>query len=689
MDFIKRGHNVMGDCVAGSGKTTSVLLLAMAEPHKQFLLLTYNKALKLEVRQKVLAMGLANVEIHTYNSLCVKYYDTEAYNNDKLRAVLTRDAAPSRALPRFDVLVLDETQDMTFLFYHLVKKFKKDAPIGDAHQMVILGDKYQAIYGFMGSDARFISFSNEIWSRPFIPLTLSTSYRVTNEIAGFVNKVMVGNHRVKAVRDGPTVKYVICNPYTVAEQLAEMIGVFLSRGATAGDIFVLAPSIKGAKSPVRRLENILVMKGIHCYYPVSDDAELDEEVIDKKVVFSTFHQSKGRERKIVILYNFDTSYFTYFYRNKDPLVCPEPMYVAATRASEHLILLQNAEEKPLAFLKHSVSQMETDLCDIVTVKWLAEPKFPKFMGGRAAATVAAADGYSTSPTDLTAYLKEHAIHLLTILCAELYSEERPPTYKVEIPSKVTFDDGMCECVSDLNGIAIPAIFEAKLCGESTIEQRVRDKYESMRTTHPFLSEAYRRLGTELRTTSDYLYMTIMFVSFAEEIYNKIRQIKHHDWLTDAMVADCFKVLEHYIQKETVFEWPVEHETHAFPEYGAVLLRGRIDAVDTDTVFEIKCVDTLLLEHKLQLLAYAYMWKAQYEEEYGPRDFKLINIRTGEVLVLNADSLLLTEAMSIMLYNKYGGGDVLDDAAFVARCHGSLDSGCAVRKSTGPLFIEEE
>ena len=46
--------------------------------------------------------------------------------------------------------------------------------------------------------------------------------------------------------------------------------------------------------------------------PISDDAKLDDKIINNKIVFTTYHQSKGRERKVVILYSFDESYFTYY-----------------------------------------------------------------------------------------------------------------------------------------------------------------------------------------------------------------------------------------------------------------------------------------------------------------------------------------------------------------------------------------
>jgi len=168
LDHVAAGRNVVGDCVAGSGKTTSVLLLAQQFPEKRIVQVTYNAQLKLEVRQKAAALGFSHLEVHTYNSLCVRHYDREGYNNSVLRTVVERNKAPITPLPRVDLLVLDETQDMTHLFYRLLKKYIADNR-ATVPQMVVLGDRYQGIYAFMGADTRFLTLTNSLWGRTLCP----------------------------------------------------------------------------------------------------------------------------------------------------------------------------------------------------------------------------------------------------------------------------------------------------------------------------------------------------------------------------------------------------------------------------------------------------------------------------------------------------------------------------------------
>jgi hypothetical protein len=102
----------------------------------------------------------------------------------------------------------------------------------------------------------------------------------------------------------------------------------------------------------------------------------------------------------------------------------------------------------------------------------------------------------------------------------------------------------------------------------------------------------------------------------------------------------------------MFEQDIQYDCNTYSEYGSVFIRGRLDAVTKDTVWELKCVESLTMDHFLQLIIYAYMWKREYEELNGVKDFKLLNLRTGEVYKLNRSSYLIEEVIKILLDNKY-------------------------------------
>ena len=71
------------------------------------------------------------------------------------------------------------------------------------------------------------------------------------------------------------------------------------------------------------------------------EEKLDEDILTGKIVFSTFHQVKGLERKVVIIYNFDNSYFIYYEKDKSPFICPNTIYVP----TNEIMAIYDAAEK--------------------------------------------------------------------------------------------------------------------------------------------------------------------------------------------------------------------------------------------------------------------------------------------------------------------------------------------------------
>jgi superfamily I DNA/RNA helicase len=135
----------------------------------------------------------------------------------------------------------------------------------------------------------------------------------------------------------------------------------ISEGAKPDDFFILGASVKGINSNIRKMENALVEAGIPCFVPMMETDRIDDRVIQGKVVFSTFHTVKGRQRKYVFVMGFDNSYFTHFAKNLNPDVCPNTLYVACTRATNAMYILEVddwPEDRPLKFLKMSHHEMK-------------------------------------------------------------------------------------------------------------------------------------------------------------------------------------------------------------------------------------------------------------------------------------------------------------------------------------------
>ena len=652
--------NVMGDCVAGSGKTTTVLFIAQKFSNKKILLVTYNAALKLEVRER--ASKFSNLRADSYHSMNLFHYMKRGKGNtDKaIRNTIDKKTPLKSSEMFYDILIIDEAQDMKKLFFMLCWKLYNDLPTKP--QVIILGDRFQGIYKFMNADPRYLTLCPKIWNLEFSKKTLSVSYRVTRQIASFVNEVMLGETRIEAIKDGPPVSYWRLHPFNELGIVYSFIQQQLNSGnINPGDIFILAASIKSDKSPIRKLENILVQNKIPCYFPTSDEKALDNDVIQDKVVFTTFHSSKGRERKLVIVFGFDSSYYKYYARDESQNVCCDTLYVAATRAKEKLILIQDCLETPLPFLLKDVNEFNTmNYIELYPkkIKIKNEDNFDERVNKPRSLNV--------TPTELIAFIKETAELSLVELLESGIQLLAEPSFNIDIPLKVETSTGI-EDVSMINGIVIPMIQESqKTQDKSTVQKFVENSSYFMKNSkqHEFLLNYIETWDPENMNIENDILLAILYICCSSKLYHKIAQITNRSWLTYKLIRPAIDVLNQITLYEDVeYEKSIEYIFQT-SSYGKIAIAGRLDMHTKTTIWEIKCVESLTFEHELQLCIYQWMWKKNYENIYGKRDFKLINIRTGEIREIEHDNGTLDEMIIILLDNKYSQNKIKTDQEFI-------------------------
>jgi len=667
VDAIRDGNNVAVDAVAGSGKTTTVLAIAAACSDKQIFQITFNSQLKSEVRAKVVAAGLDNLSVHTYHSIATTFYDKTAYTDTKIIAILTKDKpiklGKKTCAPSLDIIIIDEAQDMTMLYYRLVNKFIRDASGGSMGngnvQVVVMGDRFQGVYEFMKADTRFLTLAANIWNKPFVHLSLSESYRVTEQIAWFINSVMIGHERIISKKKSKLrVEWRVADLFKPKVYLKDLIKDLKNNKIDPEDVFVLAPSLKSIKAPAKCIENLMVTNGIPVYVPISEEGKLDDDVTRGKVVFATLPSSKGRERPIVVLLNFDENYFNFYAKSADRSVCPSSLYVATTRAKERLILVSDKNASMLTFLtdlrasaafsKNVDLHMDGEI--VVKIKEMNDKKNP-------------------TVTELVKYLKQDTIKYLTPIVDSLFVtiEEPSDEASAAIPSKVrTGVSRMHEDVFDINGLTIPGIWEAKLAASSfpTMYSRVLAT-KSLKQDF-FIQKMIKNVKMPCKTISDFLYLSTFYSAAVDGYHGRLAQIEEFDWLTQDMVDKCSATMDKYIEKKNVeFEVPSNHSIQTM--FGHITITGRLDIVTDPTVWEIKCVDCLQLEHMLQVILYYWLHKmTTVEPENGPvKTFKLLNVRTGEIRELVPKMFLVQNVIDSLISQKYMQEDKATDEEFIA------------------------
>ncbi len=702
---VKTGKNVVVDAVAGTGKTTLILGIAKELSETRILQVTYNAALRKDVEQRVVENELDNLKIHTFHSLAKQHYLDVGYTDKEIRKALSQNVEPKGKIEAIDLLVIDECQDMTYLYFQLLLKYVKD--MGSKIQLVVLGDYKQGLYEFKGADTRFLTMGSKIWAncdmlrtKEMVDMTMKMSFRITDEMRYFVNDVMLGENRMNSCRKGPQVQY-IRNTYSNMLNVVKFeINRLLSEGANPSDIFVLASSIKSTNMNICRLENALVEKGLPCYVPILKDEKLDERVINGKIVFSTFHSAKGRQRKYVFITGFDNGYFKFFDRKIPRTECPNTLYVAATRATDTLFLMEGTVDKPnrpLEFLKKNHNEIKKMDC----MRFRGHPQCVFF--GKEEDDNLKKNIRRITPTELTKFISEEVMDVISPLVDKMFVKEEKHFDDIEIPTIVQMRSGFYEEVSDLNGIAIPCLYYDHLrykmnegLEETAIKQgeilleNIKLELEEKKNIPELMRELISDLPDEITTIDEYLYLCNVNISLTENLLFKLKQIERdeYNWLSEDVVNKCKERLDIVLENElddympeaevSIIDDSMEHLNEKIDnilkeriEYSIpIRFAGRVDMITRNTLWELKCTSETVIEHYAQLVLYAWLWRLRYEDTdtiEEDKEFRLFNIKTGEVYRLDATTEEMSEVVIAMLKGRYVEYEKKTDESFYGRC----------------------
>ena len=648
-------NNVVVDSVAGSGKTTCNLHIAKYFSNMNILLLTYNSKLKIETREKVKKIVLNNIEVHSYHSFCVKHYDKECFTDTSINNIIKNKKTPSKKI-NFDLIILDESQDISSLYYEVVCKIYKDNNQGNA-KICIFGDQKQSIFAFNNADERFIEYAPELFnfnSYNWVRCNLSISFRITYEMSLFINKCLLHEDIIvsnKITNNKP--RYIICDCFgdsfgdsfgclsddesCSSSRTFDEVKYYLNLGYKPNDIFILAPSLKSVRSPVRKLENKIKMEmdDVMVYVPSSDDEKLDEELLEGKMVFSTFHQTKGLERKVVIVFNFDSSYFMYYKKEANPSVCSNELYVATTRAIEHLTLFHHFNNNFFNFInKENISQY----CYFEDSKIFASKSMLE-------------KPIDTSVSDLIKFLPQNIIDECYDKL-EIIQNNEYKIKKISIPLKIS-NEKTKESVSEITGIAIPSMFELKLKNKMFIYDFLLkiNSTKKIINNESLFGEDNNKINIydiDIKNIKpdELLYISNHWNSYKTGFLFKICQITDYNWLEQKKLDECIKRLSCLnISVNSSFEHEVN--TEKTPELLNRKLIGYIDCFDEDNniLYEFKCVQKLNKEHYLQLAIYMYM------HEMKKNDFKKNNITAINNKILHINKNILDLSVSVEKIKK--------------------------------------
>jgi hypothetical protein len=190
---------------------------------------------------------------------------------------------------------------------------------------------------------------------------------------------------------------------------------------------------------------------------------------------------------------------------------------------------------------------------------------------------------------------------------------------------------------------------------------------------------------EPKKPADYLLLANVYSAYISGFLFKVKQIKKYDWLPVKTMETLLDILTRTVGRENdkqSFEHTLSLVGYVWRKK-SLQVEGRADLLDSTTLWELKCVDSIKAEHCIQLALYAWLWQKVEYSKKGRRRFCIHNIRTGEVQELQGVENL-DYIMESVLDSHFRTADKVDDETFIARIRaGTASAPLAPSSLTSP------
>lgn len=316
------GHNVLVDACIGSGKTTSIQYLCNQLPEtSRILYLTYNRLLKIDAKKKIKSKNVSVQNYHGFASWILYQNHTAAGIDDTIQIFL----AGRYQIPHYDVLIIDEYQDIEQEFADLLEYVKEKNP---GIQIVAVGDMQQKIYDKTNLDAS--AFIRRFLGDGYISIDFTQCFRLQDDLASLLGRVW--HKEIHGVNSNCNVQ--IMNLYEAAEFLkTQKPQNVLCLGARKGNMTRVLNALEAACPDKFNKKTV--------YASIREQNGNATEPKAKSAIFTTFDSSKGMERPTCLV--FDWTYDYWLSRLRNPNVSYRILRnifcVAASRGKENIIFV--------------------------------------------------------------------------------------------------------------------------------------------------------------------------------------------------------------------------------------------------------------------------------------------------------------------------------------------------------------
>ncbi len=287
--FAMQGKNVLVDACIGSGKTTSIQALCDMYPGtKKILYLTYNKLLKLDAKSKIHNRNVTVTNYHGFAYMLCARYNLRAGKSDTIQTVLNSNIR----MPRYDVLILDEYQDIDEEIATLITRIKEQNP---GIQLIAVGDMKQKIYN--KTTLAVWDFITDFLG-DYVRLNFTQCFRLCKTHADRLSYIW--NKKIVGVNNN--CKIAVANMQDTVEFLStQNPSDIICLGPRTGQ-WATALNILEEQYPDRYNKQTI-------YASIQDSDNSGVKPNPDSGIFTTYDGSKGLERKICVLFDFVPSYW--------------------------------------------------------------------------------------------------------------------------------------------------------------------------------------------------------------------------------------------------------------------------------------------------------------------------------------------------------------------------------------------
>lgn len=336
------GHNVRVEACIGSGKTTAIQALCdMFPKNKLILYLTYNKLLKVDAKSKI---KNSNVIVTNYHGFVYPYLmrnNIRCSISDAIRTFTEHKLS----IPRFDIMIIDEYQDIELDFADMLEYIKSTNP---NMQIIMVGDMAQKIYDKTTLDVA--SWSEEFLGK-HVELEFTQCFRLQHDLAAKLGRIW-----------GKTINGV--NQDCVVRELGKSSIVSYLKDKDPKDILCLGAKTGMMAAVLNELEEKYPCSfNKQTVYASISNGDANVEPNDMTAIFTTFDSSKGMEKPICVVFDWDEAYWEVRSRQPgtDGTILRNIFCVAASRGKKEIIFvksIKNHKSVPLLSEKTLMSATE-------------------------------------------------------------------------------------------------------------------------------------------------------------------------------------------------------------------------------------------------------------------------------------------------------------------------------------------